>query len=360
MKSLLSALFAVILICQAFAQDNLDFDNPDFDFGTIEELAGPVDHKFTFVNRGLEPITILAVKASCGCTTPDWSKEPVAPGETGFIMARYNPKNRPGAFRKSLKVTTSIPTLKKTLYIKGTVNPKPRTIADDLPTKMDGIRVQYRSFNFGTIKNNEPIRKSFDVYNDSEEVISFLEDKVETPQFIQIAYEPTSLEPKEKGKIWVTYDASQVNEFGFNSSRVSLYTSEEGIKGMKQFNVLSTVVEYFPPMSDEELAKAPRLAFDKTAHNFGKMQKDAAAETEFLLTNNGQESLNIRLAKSNCGCTLVDLEKEDIKPGETVKLKVKFDSKGRRGRQYKTVTVFSNDPTAPTQVLSLRAEVPRT
>lgn len=360
MKSLISALFAILATCQAFAQDNLDFDDPEFDFGTVEELGGPVDHKFTFVNRGLEPIKVLTVRASCGCTTPDWSKEMVAPGESGYIMARYNPKNRPGAFRKSLSITTSIPTLKKTIYIKGTVNPKPRTIADYLPTKMDGIRVQYRSFNFGTIKNNEPVRKSFDVYNDSEEVIAFLEDKIELPEFIQISFEPASLEPKEKGKIWVTYDAAKVNELGFNSNRVTLYTSEEDVKSMKQFNVLSTVVEYFPPMTDEDLAKAPRLAFDKTAHNFGKMAKDAAAETEFLLTNNGQESLNIRLAKSNCGCTLVDLEKEDINPGETVKMKVKFDSKGRRGRQYKTVTVFSNDPTAPTQVLSLRAEVPRT
>lgn len=360
MKGLISALFAVLATCQAFAQDNLEFDNPDFDFGTVEELGGPVDHKFTFVNRGIEPISILAVKASCGCTTPDWSKEPVAPGESGFIMARYNPRNRPGAFRKSLKVTTSIPTLKKTLYIKGTVNPKPRTIADDLPTKMDGIRVQYRSFNFGKIKNNESIRKSFDVYNDSEEVIAFVENKVVAPQFIQVAYEPASLEPKGKGKIWITYDPSKVNELGFNSFKIALYTTEADGKDLKQFNVLSTVEEFFPPMSDEELAKAPRLSVDKTAHNFGKMQKDAAAETEFFLTNDGSEPLNIRLAKSNCGCTLVDLEKEDIKPGETVKMKVKFDSKGRRGRQYKTVTIFSNDPTAPTQVLSLRAEVPRT
>ncbi len=360
MKSLFSVLFAIAVTCQLVAQDNLEFDNPDFDFGTVDEVGGPVDHKFTFVNRGIEPIVIVGVKASCGCTTPDWSKEPVAPGESGFIMARYNPLNRPGAFRKSLRVTTSNPAVKKTLYIKGTVNPKPRTIADDLPTKMDGIRVQYRSFNFGKIKNHEPVRKSFDVYNDSETTISFLENKLVSPQFIKVAYEPLEIEPKTKGKIWVTYDPSQVNELGFNSSRITVYTSEEGNKAMKQFNVISTVEEHFPPMSDEDLAKAPRLAFDKTAHNFGKMQKDAAAETEFLLTNNGQEPLNIRLAKSNCGCTLVDLEKEDISPGETVKMKVKFDSKGRRGRQYKTVTVFSNDPSAPTQVLSLRAEVPRT
>lgn len=360
MKSLFSALLALLVTSQMFAQENLDFENPDFDFGTIEEEGGYVDHQFNFVNRGLEPITIVAVKASCGCTTPDWSKEPVAPGESGFIMARYNPRNRPGAFRKSLKVTTSIPTVKKTLYIKGTVNPRPRTIADDLPTKMDGIRVQYRSFNFGKVKNHEPIRKSFDVYNDSEATIAFLEDQLVAPEFIEVSYEPVDLEPRTKGKIWVTYNPAQVKELGFNSSKIMIYTSEEEGQNLKQFNVMSTVEEFFPPMTDEELAKAPRLTFDKTVHNFGKLQKDSAAETEFMLTNNGNMPLNIRLAKSNCGCTLVDLEKEDIKPGESVKMKVKFDSKGRRGRQYKTVTVFSNDPTAPTQVLSLRAEVPRT
>lgn len=358
MKIVISA-FLIVLSLAAFAQETLDFDEPTFDFGNIEELDGPVDHKFTFVNKGLEPIKIVAVRASCGCTTPDWSKEPVAPGESGFVMARYNPLNRPGAFRKSLSITTSNPAVSKTLYIQGTVNPKPRTIADDLPTKLNGIRVQYRSFNFGKIKNKETIRKSFDVYNDSEEDITFLAKELVSPKFIEVSYEPETLAPKEKGKIWISYDPSQVEELGFNSTKITVYTTEkEGNR--KDLNVISTVEEYFPPMTDEELAKAPKLAFDKTAHNFGKLEKDAAAETEFLLTNNGQESLNIRLAKSNCGCTLVDLEKEDIKPGETVKMKVKFDSKGRRGRQYKTVTVFSNDPTAPTQVLSLRAEVPRT
>ena len=357
MRTLICA-FLITCLSTVFAQESLEFDDSDFDFGTVEELGGPVDHKFTFINRGLEPITIVGVKASCGCTTPDWSKEPVAPGESGFIMARYNPQNRPGAFRKSLRVTTSNPQIQKTLFIQGSVNPKPRTIADDLPTKMNGIRVQYRSFNFGKIKNNEPIRKAFEVYNDSEEVISFVEDKLESPDFIKVSYEPVALEPQTKGKIWVTYDASQVVDLGFNTTKVSVYTSEEeGSK--KDFNVISTVEEYFPPMSDEELAKAPKLAFNKTAHNFGKIEQDAEVETEFILTNNGKESLNIRLAKSNCGCTIVDLEKEDIAPGETANMKIKFNSKGRRGRQYKTVTVFSNDPSAPTQVLSLRAEVPR-
>lgn len=358
MKIIVSALLIVFSFA-GYAQETLEFRESTFDFGEIEELDGPVDHRFVFENKGLDPITIVGVKASCGCTTPDWSKTPVAPGESGFVMARYNPRNRPGAFRKSLRITTTNPGVQKTLYIQGTVNPKPRTIADDLPTKLNGIRVQYRSFNLGKIKNKESLRKSFDVYNDSEGDIKFLADKLVAPKFIQLEYEPETLAPKEKGKIWVTYDPSQVPELGFNSTKIAVYTSEEE-NNRKDFTVISTVEEYFPPMSDEELAKAPKLAFDKTGHNFGKMAKDASAETEFLLTNNGRESLNIRLAKSNCGCTLVDLEKEDIKPGETVKMKVKFDSKGRRGRQYKTVTVFSNDPTAPTQVLSLRAEVPRT
>jgi hypothetical protein len=72
------------------------FEEETFDFGSIKEENGSVEHKFVFTNTGNAPLLIQGVKASCGCTTPAWSKEPIPPGEKGFVMAKYNPKNRPG------------------------------------------------------------------------------------------------------------------------------------------------------------------------------------------------------------------------------------------------------------------------
>lgn len=102
--------------------DNLVFENEVHDFGTLPE--GPnADYEFTFKNTGKEPINLQTVNASCGCTTPSWSKEPVLPGKTGSIKASYATQGRPGGFTKSITVVSNAGT--KVLTIKGTVEPAP-------------------------------------------------------------------------------------------------------------------------------------------------------------------------------------------------------------------------------------------
>ena len=75
-----------------------------FDFGDIKESAGPASHVFTVMNNGELPLVISRVVASCGCTTPEWTKEPIAPGKTGQIKVTYNPAGRPGKFVKTISV----------------------------------------------------------------------------------------------------------------------------------------------------------------------------------------------------------------------------------------------------------------
>ena len=104
----------------ANSQD-LKFNEREFDFGEIKELDGKVSHKFVFTNNSKKSIQILTVKPSCGCTTPDWSKKEVKPGKEGFIVAEYNPKGRPGVFRKSLSVVTS-DNKRSVIFIKGKVS----------------------------------------------------------------------------------------------------------------------------------------------------------------------------------------------------------------------------------------------
>ncbi len=84
-------------------------------------MAGPAIHEFTFINNSSRAIKILKVQASCGCTTPDWSKDPIAPGKSGFIQASFNPVGRPGYFNKSLTVTTDFDSNPIILQIKGQV-----------------------------------------------------------------------------------------------------------------------------------------------------------------------------------------------------------------------------------------------
>ena len=65
------------------------FDETEFDFGTIDKGTS-VEHKFTFTNTGKAPLVIVDAKSSCGCTVPEYSKNPVAPGDKGELLVKYN------------------------------------------------------------------------------------------------------------------------------------------------------------------------------------------------------------------------------------------------------------------------------
>jgi hypothetical protein len=82
------------------------FAESEFDFGMIQE-GEVVEHKFKFTNVGNVPLTILNARASCGCTTPEWSQEPISPGGTGEILARFNSAGRTDQQDKTIYVTAN-------------------------------------------------------------------------------------------------------------------------------------------------------------------------------------------------------------------------------------------------------------
>ena len=92
-----------------------------FDFGTIKEADGPVTHAFTLKNVGNAPLVITRASASCGCTKPKFSTEPIAPGKSTKIEVTYNPAGRPGQFVKSVAVYSNGKEGAFILRIKGVV-----------------------------------------------------------------------------------------------------------------------------------------------------------------------------------------------------------------------------------------------
>ena len=113
MKKLLFFAAFVLMTASVSAQAvaNADvavavFDTQNFDFGKIKSNV-PATHEFKFTNKGKVPMVITNVQASCGCTTPSWSKDPIPPGGQGFVTATYNAASV-GAFNKSVTVTANV------------------------------------------------------------------------------------------------------------------------------------------------------------------------------------------------------------------------------------------------------------
>ncbi len=96
------------------------WDEELHDFGTIKQ-GDVVTHTFTFTNVGNQPLQITRVKASCGCTTPEWSKEAIAPGESGMIKVSFNSRGKSGNQRKAVTIWHNSQPIQKVLQFKGNV-----------------------------------------------------------------------------------------------------------------------------------------------------------------------------------------------------------------------------------------------
>ena len=102
----------------------IEFNKETHDYGNIKYDGEPYC-TFEFKNTGDEPLIISNAKGSCGCTVPEWPKEPIAPGAKGTIRVKYDTK-RPGAINKSVTITSNaINEPNKVIRIKGEVGPAP-------------------------------------------------------------------------------------------------------------------------------------------------------------------------------------------------------------------------------------------
>ena len=95
-----------------------------FQFDTVEE-GTVVEAKFTVYNKGDQPLILNNVKSSCGCLTPAWDKEPIAPGDSNVITGRLSTQARPGMCVKSMTISSNSEIGRfQTVYIKGFITPK--------------------------------------------------------------------------------------------------------------------------------------------------------------------------------------------------------------------------------------------
>ena len=102
------------------AKGVIEYTDAVFDFGTIKD-GDIVDHVFAFKNTGTEPVILTQVAASCGCTTPDYTKTPILPGESGEIKVSYNSAGQVGVQQKIVTVNSNAENAVTTVQLKGTV-----------------------------------------------------------------------------------------------------------------------------------------------------------------------------------------------------------------------------------------------
>lgn len=358
-KVLAMVALAFLYSSMGIAQPKIAFDKLTHDFGSFKESAGPQTVTFEFTNKGNAPLILNAVNASCGCTSPEWTRQPVVPNAKGMIKVTYNPANRPGSFAKTVTVMSNAENNNVILTISGKVEEKEKTIAELYPREIGPLRAEINHISFPTIKNNEVKTESMVLINDTDKPISIAVKNL--PSFIKAAVDPAIIPAKTNGepgrsKLTVVFDAKAANSYGFIINR--MYLAFDGVNDYNNsIGISATIEEDFSGLTPAELANAPVATFNTDNYDFGDIQQGAKKEFDFELSNTGKRDLMIRDIRASCGCTTVNPEKKMIGPGEKVPVKVMFDSSGKKGRQSKTVTVITNDPKNPTIVLRISSNI---
>ncbi len=341
-ETILSAML-IIAVLAVNAQAKIEFKTTEFNFGSIKEDGGVANSSFTYTNIGDAPLIINNVTASCGCTTPSWPKEPIAPGKTGEIKIGYNPKNRPGPFRKSVSVYSNTQPAISVLVISGDVARKTKTIGEEYPQPMGNLLFKSKFLSMGNIPNTQTKTAEIEFANATAQTVKAAVYRA--PAHIKVRFEPAEIPAGEKGKMIVDYDASKNNNYGYRTDKIYLSIDEKKDAGLT-VTIAATIEEDFNALTPEQKENAPVAVCENTVFDFGSIKEGQSVTNTFKLTNTGKSDLLIRNVRTSCGCT-TSKNANIAKPGETIDFVVTFNSSGKRGRQNRSLTIINNDPKNP-------------
>ncbi|MDR1370714.1 MAG: DUF1573 domain-containing protein [Dysgonamonadaceae bacterium] len=339
-RTILVILCAIFASTVAFAQGKpvAKFEKTTHDYGQVSEEDGNVSYKFVFTNEGDAPLVITNVTASCGCTTPEWTKEPIAPKTKGSVTVTYGAKGRPGPISRTVSVYTNQGDAPIVLSIKGNVSPKPLTPEEKFPVEMGNLRLKDLTLNYGNITIGGQKVQILDVYNAGTTALTLKYEKL--PKYITVKTEPASIPAKTEGKLIVIFNSAVAKEYGrFTGSFGLLVNNSKPVSN--QLGYTATVLD---DLKNTDPATAPKLGMSASFLNFGPMSEPGAkAVQEIKISNSGKSDLLIRKISSGNPEITASSSKFVVKPGEIVDVKVAVSKKIKEVTNA-TLTIITNDP----------------
>lgn len=346
------------------AQEKAHFavDKQVFNFGSIKEAKGLASHVFTIRNTGDVPLVITRVTASCGCTRPEWTKEPIAVGASGILKVTYNPKGRPGPFYKTITIYSNAEKPRYNLAIKGNVIPKPKVPTFVYPYAIGNLKLHTKEVLYNNLRQNETLGEKISIKNEGKTSLTVELGKL--PHFLAADIRPTQLKPGEVGEITFLMDGHAIKHKGRKVLDIPLTVRAVGEKEVvEKIKVAANVIDDFSKLSAREKAKAAAIHISGTLLDFGQVS-DKKSMIPFLsskltgtvdITNRGKSDLVIYSFTSDDERISISRGKKTIKPGETTTYKVSIRPKTVKVRLEALVNIISNDPNGPVRLLKVTA-----
>lgn len=366
-KKLIFILASILFVVNSMLAQNtaqITTNELVYNFGTIQEGDGLASHVFTIKNTGTGPLVITRITASCGCTQPEWSKEPIAPGKTGEVKVTYNPKGRPGPFYKTISVFSNAKKSSYTLAVKGNVTPQALQPAIIYPYSMGDLKLQTKIIIYNNIRTEETLGEKISIINEGKTSLSILLGKV--PHYLTVNVQPTTLAPGETGEITLLMDAKEARRKGRITTEIPVTIESVGQK--KSTNdliwVAANIIDNFAKLSAADKAKAPVAQLSGTLLDFGKLPSKGSiipliggkVSGTIDITNSGKSPLIIYSFTSDDERLDISGGKREIKPGATATFKVTVYPRDIKTKLEALINIVCNDPNGPVRLVKVTAE----
>lgn len=352
---LITSLLLLFLASFAYGQGILTFKNNTAEFKNLKADNVPTTANLSFTNTGNQPVIITRVNCISSQVKTDWEKAPILPGKTSEIKLSFVSADMPENFDYSVNVFSNANNSRQQLNVKANIVDNPGKPFLLYKYNMQGLKFKSGILSLDKVYTHQQICDTVYFYNTTAENV-----KIEPrylPAYIQVKTVPESVAPNQKGTILITFNAQAKNDYGYCYETILFAINGDMSNYQNHLSLTASIVEDFSKLSAKDIANAPVAAFTKTEVEFGTIKAGEKADCDYTLTNNGKTELVIRKTKAGCGCTAVTMGETRIAPGKSTTIRATFDSNGKMGRQYKSVTVITNDPKNPEIVLTLSGNI---
>ena len=344
MKKIFTTLFMALSAVAMMAQQPvITFEKTEHDFGKINEADGRVSVVFEFKNEGMAPLVLSNVRASCGCTTPTWTKEPVEPGQTGSITVTYNPNGRPGRFQKTVTITSNASEATKRVYIKGEVIPKAAKPANKYTIAVGALNMKSKTLDLGTIKKSENKSGELEYANLGKEDhhVELATSGADAYLINQVTL--ADVKADQTGKFVFAIDTKSPKLYGpVEAYAYVVIDGKKEISDTYKLTIKANIVEDFSGLSIEEKQQAPIVELP-AEFNAGKVAAGKNLKFSLPIKNIGVNPLEIRRVYSTDNALHFKAPKA-IKSGKKGAVTIDINAKNLQAGTYsREVVVITND-----------------
>jgi hypothetical protein len=354
----ISLITAIFQTTNLHGQGNsaLIFSNTTYDYGHIKEDGGAQQCTFEARNNGHNTIEVINVTTTCGCTSTQFNRGPIAPGESFTLQISFNPMNRPGRIDKQIFVSTSDSSQAIELNIAGFVLERERSIDELYPFDMGGgLRLRSNFHAFGYLEHGNEIEEHIAYINTSDEEIniSIISDKQSGALAIRV---PESIPPGATGDIIMSYTLPEQCDIYGTLSDI-LHLEINGVKSNYPLSAEAIATDNFDMMDD---ILAPRTDISENIIKFGDVNSSKEFYTKRItLSNSGESPLIIRSIESMSEaieCTVIG--EHTITPGQQSEIEVRLYVNRIQEDEYPFTTrirLVTNDPMRPLRSIKVNA-----